>query len=331
MKNKKINFKVLFIVLGVVVLLGGGLTFLLTKNKAPTHIDEVIVDVNKDDNLVKRKVYVLSNDNMVVPLTVSYDKKDSLADELYYLTSLLRVDNGVIKGSYKGVLPKDTSILSLSIQDKILTLGLSKEFYNYDVKNEIRIIEALVWTYSQFDEIDALELKIENELLTKMPLGKTPLPNKLTKEFGINNHIFPSDVTTNRVVTYYSKSIDGIEVFVPVSNNIEEEDISVFLELSKSKAPLYTGLYVNEVFKSIDVVNANITENDILLELTSSCLLEENLVSKEIYEVLQVMLSSYNEDLVVSILVEGEIVAVEGQIEEEIIKVSDVIYNEIKI
>lgn len=316
-----VSISILFVVVSAL--------FLIFKPNDNTQINDATININKEENLVKRKLYLLTNDNFVVPVTISMSKKDSLADELYYVVSLLREDSKAIKGSFKGILNKDTSITELTIKDQILTLGFSKEFNDYEKENELRIVEALVWTMSQYEEINAINIKVEDELLTRMPLGKTPLPSTLTKDFGINNHIFPTMLNKERAVVYYSKVIDDQEFYVPVSNNIEIDSISVFFELSKKNVPLITGLNVIKELKDLEVVNITSSEEKVNFELTSSSLLEENLIDYELYSILQVALSSFVENVKISIQVEGEEVKVDGINDENEMLVSNLVYNEI--
>lgn len=324
MKKKRLLFKLLPIVLTILVAVG------VIVFKDFNNINENPTIKEEQDDLVRRKVYLLSNDGLVVPVTVSFEKKQGLADELYYLITLLKEDNNLDK-NLNGVINKDTSITELIIQDKVLTVGFSKEFTNYKQKNELRIVEALVWTLSQYDEVNAVNIKVDGKLLTKMPLGKTPLPKDMTKDIGINNHVFPGLLSAKRVVTYYQKTIGEQVMFVPVSNNLFEDDISVFLELSLKKTPVIYGLSPLKELKNADVVSVNEIENDIQIELTTSCLIEEDLVDYDVFYALSVALSSYKVDSTISILVEGEELKVDGLTLEEDIKISNIVYNEIKI
>lgn len=319
--------KILLILFPILIALILGSSFLFFSNK------EGLVDsstIKHEDNLTRRKIYLLSEDNMVVPVTVSFTKKEGLADEIYYVVSLLKEDNN-IHDNLKGVINKDTSITELSIQNKVITVGFSKEFMDYDSKKELRIVEAIVWTLSQYSEIDAVNIKVEGEILTKMPLGKTPLPKDMTKDIGINNHVFPGVLSSKRVVTYYVKTIGNGEMYVPVSNNLKEDSLSVFFDLSKQNAPLIYGLKVLKYLDDLEIKSIQEKEDTIEFNLTTSCLIEEDLVDYDVYYALQVAISSYKEDYKVSINVEGDVLPVDGVNQENDILVSDVIYNEIMI
>ena len=324
MKKKRILLKLLPIVLTILVAVG------VIVFKDFNNLNENPTIKEEQDDLVRRKVYLLSNDGIVVPVTVSFEKKQGLADELYYVITLLKEDNNLNK-NLKGVINKDTSITELIIQDKVLTVGFSKEFTNYKQKDELRIVEAIVWTLSQYDEIKAVNIKVDGKLLTKMPLGKTPLPKDMTKDIGINNHVFPGLLNAKRVVTYYQKTIGDEVMFVPVSNNLFEDEISVFLELSLNKLPVIYGLTPIEELKNTEIISVMESENDIKIELTTSCLIEEDLVDYDVFCALSIALSSYKMDSTISIIVEGEELKVDGLINEEEEKINNIIYNEIKI
>lgn len=322
MKKKRILFKLLPIVLTLFIAVGV-IVFkdFNSLNENPTIKEE-------DDNLVRRKIYLLSNDGLVVPVTVSFEEKEGLADELYYVISLLKEDSNLDK-NLKGVINKDASITELIIHNKVLTVGFSKEFLNYQAKNELRIVEAIVWTLSQYDEINAVNLNVDGKLLTKMPVGKTPLPKDMTKDIGINNHVFPGLLNTKRVVTYYQKTIGEEVMFVPVSNNLYEDSISVFLELSLKKTPIIYGLTPSKELQDAEIVSVSESDGNIQVELTSYCLIEEDLVDYDVFYALSVALSSYRSDSTISIIVEGEELQVDGIIEQEDVKISSILYNEV--
>ena len=323
MKRKKI----ISILIPIVFALLLGTSFLIFGKDKDLTDDTTI---KQEENYTKRKIYLLSSDDLVVPVTVSFDKKEGLADELYFVISLLKEDSKV-HDNLKGVINKNASITELIIQNKVITVGFSKEFNDYKVKNELRIVEALVWTLSQYDEIEAVNIKVEGELLTKMPLGKTPLPKDMTKSIGINNHVFPNLLNAKRVVTYYTKTIDNKEMFVPVSNNLMDDSLSVFLEVSKTKTPLIYGLKVSKYLDETVIKSINENEQSVEFVLTTSCFIEEDLVDYDVYYALQVAISSYKEDCSISIVVDGNVVAVDGVQDENNIIVSEVIYNEIVI
>ena len=110
--------------------------------------------------------------------------------------------------TFKGLLPKDCFVKSLNLKDGLLQVDFDSNFANYDVSNELKIVESLVWTLTDFPEVNQIKLLMEGEELTNMPVNNTPL-NDLTRNVGINNYLLTTSMIFegDRVLSYYEKVI----------------------------------------------------------------------------------------------------------------------------
>ncbi len=329
LRNKKmfwIYTSILAVILGVITY--AGVDHVVSNRKPISQVDEVGGEMA---SAVKRKVYLISKSGYVVPVTVSFEKKTDLGEEIYYIFSLMRGGSKLITKGYSEVLPASTKINTLEVSNGILTVDFSKEFAGYEVGNELRIIEAMAWTANQYPEVSSLKIKVEGEELTHMPVGHTPLPNELNKSFGINNHVFSYKAGANRMVAYYQMTINDKTAYVPVSKTIDSKEITVSTvsNLLQEKAPLITGLELIEEVKSLDIVGVNLEGNKLKLELGVTALTEENLVSQDLYEALLVCMSDVANIQSVTITVAGEEVAVSGYQNIEDVTVGSIYYNEI--
>jgi len=326
-KTKAIILGLLIVCLSV-----GGYFIWTNLNKAPSNIDTDI-DVNKE-SMVYRRIYLLSDKGLVVPITVSFEKKDDLAEELVYVTSLLREGSPVIKGNLRPVLDDEVKINKLVIKDKVLTIDFSEEFANYDARNEIRILEALAWTYSQYNEVESIKISVDEKILTHMPINKTPIPENLYKDFGINNHVFHRDVNTVSVITLYETTINDERVYVPVTRGVKLEGnlLNTVAKYLSGKASILSGLTPIEELQNLDLVSATVNEEKVLeLEVGITALVDETSVSKEIYDLLVIHFTEQISEIEsVTVKVDGEVMQVSGY-DEEVIPVSSIIYNELKI
>lgn len=294
-------------------------------------IDDNITNVDTEITpTIKRKVYLLCDQGYVIPVTVSFEEKNSLSEEIYYIFTLMRGGSHLIKDGYKEVLPSSTKISSLVVEDGVLTIDFSNEFATYEKKNEIRIIEALAWTANQYPQITSLKIKIDGKQLTNMPVGNTPLPNNLSKDYGINNHVFTSKIGQARAVSFYQTKIDDKIVYVPVSCNVDnnEVNVSTIAKQLTIRAPFYTNLQVVDELKKTDIISVNIENKVLAIELANNSLIEENYVSQDLYEALVVCFSEVEQIEKVSIIIDGESVSVSGYKNQEDILVSDVYFNE---
>lgn len=331
---KKLGRKSKAIILGLLIVglsVGGYYTW-IHFNKTPES-KNVDVVVNKE-NMVYRRIYLISNKDLVVPLSVSFEKKADLADELVYVTTLLREGSPVIKGNLRAVLHKDVKINKLQIKDKVLTIDFSEEFANYEAKHEVRILEALAWTYSQYNEIKSVKISVKDQVLTHMPVGKTPIPQNLNKEFGINNHVFHREINSVSVITLYETTINDDVVYIPVTKGVKFETnfINTVSKNITGQGSILSGLSPVRELENLNLVNATLTEDRILeLEVGIEALVDESSVSKEIYDLLVIHFTEQILNVVsVTVKVDGEVMQVSGY-DEEVIPVSSIIYNETKI
>lgn len=326
----KLNKKLIVFLLPFLVVAITVTSFVLN----PSPKDDFIIDVVDNSNQVNRKVYLITKNSLVVPLTVSFAKKDNLVEDVFYVMTLLRAGSPLVKGDYQEVFSKDTKINNIKIENKVVELDVSPEFANYSASKEIRILEALVWTLTQYDEIQEVTLKVGGETLQKMPVSGTPIPAKLSKNFGINNQVFGPTINTKNLTVFYQTVVDSKTVFVPVTKRINASDYSVasVLPQMKQNAPIYTGLITVSGIKSIEFDGeVSLTEDNILeVGLGVSALIEENSVSKEIYDLIVMSFSEFETIKSVVVKVNDEETPVSGYDSEKEIPVGSIIFNEFK-
>jgi germination protein M len=331
---KLFKLKKFLLIFGVATLLIGAGVYVVIQNNGNQGSEiDVNVDVNKDD-LSYRRVYLLNDKGIVVPLSVSFVKKDDLAEELVYITTLLRAGSPVVKGNIHPILNKDVKINSLKIENRVLTIDFSAEFANYAAKDELRILEALAWTYSQYNEVGSLKISVDGTVLTHMPINKTPIPNPLNRDIGINNHIFRREMNTTSVITFFETKLNDKTVYVPVTKGVALDGtfLNTVTKHLTDEASILSGLKTVKEFENVEIVSATLKEGNILeLELGVSALVDETSISKELYDLLVIHYTQVNNIESVSIIVEGEAMQISGYDEDEVIPISSIIYNEVKI
>lgn len=330
--NKKLLKKILAISLPVFVVGASITTYLVKTNKDK---DSQIVNNNVTiNNGVKRQVYLLTNDNLLMPVTITKEKQELLADEISDLVNLLKEDSNLVNENLNYVLTKDCTLKNVTIEDKLVTLNFNKEF-NYDAKNERRVIESLVWTCLQFDEVDSLKIQIEDNDITHMPLNNTPIPVSLNKNIGINSHLMVGNTNQRSVNVFYEKTIDDNSYFIPVTVKVNdyENDYEEIVNGMNFEMPIYTSLSLPNVVSRIEVLEYNNLDdnNNLNLTLSSKALYDEKTIDNKVFDYL-VMNLMFNDELIetVSITVNDEIINVNGY-EKDVVEVSNVTFNEMKV
>jgi len=141
--------------------------------------------------------------------------------------------NDKIPNGFQAVLPSETKILSVGLEDKLLKINFSKELLDIPAEEEEHIIEAIVYTLTEIKEIENIILYVEGDILTKLPQTKINLPSTLNRNIGINKEYDLKnfkDVTS--VTIYYIGSHDDHYYYVPVTKylNSDKEKIKIIID-----------------------------------------------------------------------------------------------------
>lgn len=264
------------------------------------------------EETMKTELYLIDKNGLVVPQTLNLPKTESVAKQaLEYL-----VDNGkvtdMLPNGFKAVLPADTK-LTVNVKDKVATVDFSNEFKNYQPEDELKILQSVTWTLTQFDSIEKVKLQMNGHPLEEMPVNGTPIGDELTRKDGINLDISNSgDITNSKAVTvYYLSGEKGGYYFVPVtkrvSNKIENNIDAAVQELVKG--PSGNSNLLNEFSpdaKLIDkpkVQNGNVTLNFNEAIYGS---FDEKIISKNVLQSLVLSLTEQKGIESVSITVNGK-------------------------
>lgn len=297
MKEKKALKKRIILIftpiLVLLVILGFLVAFKLDKDKN-NNTDNTLTNEESDVSYTYSNVYLLDKDNMLIPLSIKYQTIDNKAEELMYLVSLLKEDSKIANKQFRGLIPSSTKVNSMELNNEILNINFSNEFKSYDSKNELRILEALTWTFNDLDYVKGLTLAIDNNKLTSMPVNNTPINGVLTKQFGINNYALTTAILGNsvRVLSYYEKEIDNKFYYVPVTHYVSNKDkLSIYDLTIKSlfKDPgITSSLSVCRCFDETELVASSIVKDKKLyLSLTEDILFDESTVSLDVYKIIK--------------------------------------------
>ena len=328
MKKRFIIF--LFPIVAICITVGT----LVFSNKDDGLKQSFVVDVTKDQTY--RKVYMLDNDNYLVPLTFSFDSKELLADDIHHVISMLRDESLLTSKGYHTLLNEDVKIQSIELDNNILNVDFSKEFNNHDMSKEEQIVESLTWTLMQYDEVSGVTLSVDGVKLEMLPQSRIVLPEVLDKSIGINKYYDTTGniYNTTSVTVFYEKENFGETVYVPVTKRVTKENnekMSVYNALFDDISVI-SGLKQIETIDLIDEESViNFEDNELKISLAAEALMEEGIVDNQIYELLVMTYCDLN-DIQVNFIfeVDEEEVSVNGYQSEEEFNVSSIIINEVK-
>ncbi|MCF6408694.1 GerMN domain-containing protein [Pseudalkalibacillus salsuginis] len=173
------------------------------------------------------QVYLIDENGLVVPQTMKMPSAEDPAKQVVeYLVNDGKASNYIPNGM-RAVLPAGTEVLGMNIDQGTATVDFSKEFKEYAAEDELRILQSLTYTLTQFDNVHAVKIKINGEDQKVMPVNQTPIGENMTRADGINietNGVV--DVTGSKTVTVYFIGQNGDDEFyyVPVTRKVNSNE-----------------------------------------------------------------------------------------------------------
>lgn len=190
------------------------LTVFTITNESKEKVLRTNLEINNIKDMDKTKLYLLSNNNYLVETNV-YINSDKLEDKINKIIEYLKINNNKIPKGLNGYLTKDIKINNINLEDNNLKINFSKEFLN--IKDKELVIEGLVYSLLNLDEINSIEVLVENNYLENYEY-------KLNKNVGINKqYILKNRKDVNKINLYYYNKINNIEYLTPVTKYINDK------------------------------------------------------------------------------------------------------------
>ena len=239
-----------------------------------------------DSNVETNNIYLLDSHNMVslTNIMVSGEDVETKAKDL--IESLIQgsTKEDQIPNGFKSIIPNETKILNLKLENNILKIDFSKDLLNVKKELEEKMIEALTYTLTSIEGIDGIIIYVEGNILNKLPQTNINLPSTLDRNFGINKEY---DITSSKditsVTTYYVSKNNDDYYYVPVTKylNDDREKIKIVIDELESSKMYNTNLmsFLNDNVKLLSVEQMEDT-----LTLNFNEYIYSNLDTKEILE-----------------------------------------------
>lgn len=174
---------------------------------------------------VSRELYLMDANGMIAPQTLELPVSEEVATQaLEYMVKDGPVTN-LLPNGFEAVLPAGTEILGLNTEeDGTLVVDVSEEFKNYEAQDEEKILQAMTYTLTQFDNVKRIKLWINGHEQAVMPVDGTPISKGVSRSDGINHHVgVQTDVMNSEAVTVYFPAQNGEQVYqVPVTTRVEK-------------------------------------------------------------------------------------------------------------
>jgi len=237
-------------------------------------------------------VYLLNN-NFLVETTIISNDNINILDKVKDIIDTLTINGSkakYINEDYSPLIPENTKVLDISLDNNLLKINFSKDFLNVNSNTEEKVIESIVSSLLKIDDIKEIMIFIEGEKLDRLPISKKVLPITLDKSYGINKVYDITDVFDMDMYTlYYYVNINNEYHIVPVSmfSKTSEDKVSIIIEELKS-APIYQSNLMSFLNSNVSILDYEIKENTIKIEFSNYLLdsfFNEDLIEEVKYAV----------------------------------------------
>ena len=249
----------------------------------PTKKIETINNVKK--NYKEAYIYLLDQNNYVARVNIILNENDNL-NKIKEVVNYLTIDSNksnYIKEGFNPIIPKNTKLLSVDIDNNIVKLNFSKELLNTPDNKIDQLISSLIYSITSLNNDYKLSIYIEGNILTKLPNNKLIDPI-LDRSYGINKVFNVNNIvgTTKTTIFYLSKQ-DDYYYYIPITlvNNNQDDKIKIIIEEMASKNVYNTNLisYIKDIKKAAYEI-----KNDyIVLNLNSNNFSSKELIEETIY------------------------------------------------
>lgn len=258
-----------------------------------------LIPSNKDELEIKQRleyvypnevdtIYLLDNYDKISRTMISVNKQNEISKAIDLLDGL--TINGKkqdkLPNGFRGLLPVGTRVLDISLHNKILKIDFSKEFNNIKMEYEEKLIESLVYTLTDIDGVDKIEIFIEGVKLKELPNSKKLLPEYLDKGYGINKEYELTNLNDiDSYTIYYVMNYNDEVYYTPITkyiNNQGQDKVKIIIDELATNLTYESNLmsYLDSNIKLLDyeIVDKTIKldfNEAILSNITSSKILEE--------------------------------------------------------
>ena len=190
------------------------------------------------DEKTAREIYLIDANGLIASQTLELPKVESKEVATQALEHMVKGGpvTEMLPNGFQAVLPEDTEILGLNLkEDGTMIVDVSKEFKNYPKKNEVKILEAMTHTLTQFEDVKKIQLWINGHPQDKMPVDGTPINEGYSKANGINVMNSTTDLFEAEAVTmFYPKEYHKNRYYVPVTKHVNVDQNQTYTALIES-------------------------------------------------------------------------------------------------
>ena len=221
-------------------------------------------------------IFLVDNMEYIARTTIIKDSNNTidLIKEIIASLTINSAKSNYIREGFKAIIPENTQVLDLNLENNILTINFSKELLNITADNEEKMLEALIYSLTEIEEIEKIKILVEGEKLASLPNSHKKLPEYLDKNYGINKiYNLDSIKDTSKTTIYYLSKYNDYYYYVPVTKVSNENTEKAEIIINELKTtPIYHTNLISYLAASTNLTNYEILEDSISLSFDNHLL-----------------------------------------------------------
>ena len=177
-------------------------------------------------------------------------------------------NNSLLPTYFNPILPRNTKILEVVLDNDLIKINFSKEFNNVTESQYKKMVEAITYTLTDIKGINGVELYVDNKIVKYIPNTTTILPTILTKDIGINKVYEINDPTNIKKTIIYFLGGNS-KNYVPVTKylNSDKEQIEIIIDNLTSYS--YDSTLIAPFSSSLKLVDYEINDDKVILNFNN--------------------------------------------------------------
>lgn len=278
------------------------LFIVLTICMIPSNKDEI----KKEYRYIDTKdvsVYLLNPNDQLTK--VDFKVEDgSIKDIVKEIINKLTISNDAsIPDKFKQLIPKNIKLIDIVLDEGILCLDFSKDFYNIKKEDIEKVVEAVSYSLLDLPNINGISIYVDKENISSY---YSNIPEVITKEFGINKRFYINDLSlVSKVVVYYLDNEDDNYFYVPITKYVSDDRDKIKIIIDElSSNYIYESNLISLLDKNIKLLNYEIVNDTMIIDFNNCIYLGDDRMLEEViysvfanYEVNGVIIQSNGEEI----------------------------------
>ena len=289
---KRKALRKIFISLSCILLIG--ILYLFPDKNEP-----IKTNITKNNNT--NIIYLIDNNNYVSRVSTILTST-KLEDKIKEIINILTIDsNNYIREGFTKVIPKNTKLIGISIENNLVKLNFSKELLNVSLENEEKMIESIVYSITSLDNIKYVSLYVEGNILNKLPKSNKNMNAILDRGIGVNKEFNITNVNNiSKTTIYYMSKYNDYYYYVPVTkiDNNDKNKIEIIIKELTGNKLLNTNL-ISYLNSNTELLSYNETDKTLLLNFNEGILEDintNNILEEVSYSINLSIKDNYNVD-----------------------------------